>query len=302
MVVYGLLVPLLGPAGGGGGGAELYLVPALLPRSGPAWPLPAGAGAPLHRAVLLFARRGELAAWRRRGYVTAAEAAAEGLLPDGVFAQLLGRVVGECQRVHGAPAASAALEDRLLCAALGRHAFALRAPPGRRGVAELLVTAGSARIVAERVAALAADAVAAAVPGLRAALAVPAGDGGAWGPGSRPYEAEADGDGGLELVFLDGPRGLVARLAAADDAGAAAAAAAGGGAAACGADAGDVVVGRGPRLPAVAARRVYAAWLPPSGLRPWYDVFVSYRLAPPRPPLPSRIRVDFQTRTGPAPP
>ncbi len=89
MVVHGLLVPLLGPPGGGGvgGGGETYLVPALLPRSGPAWPLPAGASAPQHRAVLLFARRGELAAWRRRGYVTAAEAAAEGLLPDGVFAR-----------------------------------------------------------------------------------------------------------------------------------------------------------------------------------------------------------------------
>ena len=83
-----------------------------------------------------------------------------------MFAQLLGRVVAESQCVHGAPAA-----------ALGWHAFALRAPP------ELLVTAGSARIVADRVAALAFAFAFAAVPGLRAALAVPAGDGCAWGRG-----------------------------------------------------------------------------------------------------------------------
>jgi NLR family CARD domain-containing protein 3 len=252
MVKHGLLVPLLELQAASVG--SHYLVPALLPEADGSSSAEHKKGLePFARALLIFATLDVMSGWRERGYTTVQEVAKEGFLPNGLFSQFMGRVMRECQCVHGMQ-----FEDLDLChshldAAFGNLYFTVRVVP-QLNVLEVLFRSANTLPIIERLVALVGEAIASTVPKLSFALAATAHDAGAWRKGDAPYE---EGEGGRELVILDGPQGVIARI---EDKATV-----------------TVVVGRGKRLSRVAADELFRHFQGPGGLLESYHVFLSYR-------------------------
>jgi len=267
MVRHGLIFPLLSAADGGSDlpqEQEDFLVPAVLPRSaadsgGEA--MLCGVAIPVARAVVVFAEGAVMDEWRRRGHLRAEEAAERGFMPHGLFAQVMGRMVVECQGIYDSQVEDLDLRADWIRGALGRLGFALRELT-EHGVIELLVTASNPRPVAKAVLRMVGQAVAHMMPSLHFALAVPSHGGGRWLGGAKLHDADADGK--RELVILDGTRGLEARLAQAGS--------------------GDVLVGRS-RMPGAEVQQRFELWLSSAGQIEFYHAAVLCR--------PSE-RMDFQ--------
>ena len=193
--------------------------------------------------VLLFARKDALQDWRTRGYVTMREVVQDGFLPNGLFAQIIDRVVRECQSEYGQTVYSDNmwLSKGEVRVEFGRHKFVLRCSLVKFNLVELLVLVDHPLLIVERVFTLVGEAVKSAIPDLDFALAVRVQDGGRCSGSSKDQALPEE-----EFVLLDGKRGLEGRL---EERGVL-----------------DMVVGKGQCLSCDQARERFSPWLQLSGL------------------------------------
>ena len=245
MTKYQLIVPIFSEEAG----ADRYLVPALLPPETGTSLLDRDAAA---RSVgyIIFGSAKDIEALRvtSKGYAVVDEVVRRLFLPKGLFTAVIGKVVEECQRVHGMSVSDMVLSVCSITASFGRHKFTLRELSSSNMV-ELVIRVETPLLIVERMRALIQLAVNTIMPNLHFAMCVDQGGG-----LCRDGQVSAPKD---SLVILDGVGGLEDRLSASP--------------------AMDIPVAPGQRLSQVEARKVFGSWLTPLGLLEFYHVFLSYR-------------------------
>mmetsp|Transcript_54462 Transcript_54462/g.88213 ORF Transcript_54462/g.88213 Transcript_54462/m.88213 type:complete len:1184 (+) Transcript_54462:4197-7748(+) len=249
LVKFGFFIPVVGPVGQvAAGGADRYLVPALLPQVLPhKLDTQQCAGAQLV-GYLVFAHDAAMQKIRKQGYIAVDKVKTEGFFPKGLFCGTIGHIVDECQSVHNMTVEDMELGLNEISAAFGRHNFSLRVNEEVQAM-ELVIKVDSPLLISERILELIGKAVAQTMPSLQFALAV-------------------DQSGGLcqngivqkpegHLVIIDGHGGLQKKL---DE------------------NVREISIGSCNRWSATQARKHYEKWLRPTGLRQGgYDIFISYR-------------------------
>ena len=169
-------------------------------------------------------------------------------LPSGLFPSLVGKIVGEGQRVHGISVEDMDLHGDRISTAFGRHKFTLqvaRSPD----VIEVIVRVGTPLLIVSRILELTEMAVAEIMPSLHVGILVHQ-SGGVCTDGRAPQLAGC-------LVLLSGAGGLQERVDAAG--------------------APDIAIGKNQRLSVLQAMNVFGPFLTPKGLLHSYHAFISYR-------------------------
>jgi hypothetical protein len=246
MTKYQLIVPILNEEGG----ANRYLVPALLPHPDDATRTRMLANDSRFQWVsyVVFGNSKNIEALRNKGYVAVDEAKRKFFLPKGLFTAVLGKVVEECQRVYGMSVSDMELTVSSIATSFGRHNFLLRELPNQN-MMELVIRVETPLLIVERMLGLMQLAVSKMMPNLHFALCVDQ-----VGGVCQDGQVTAPKD---HLVIIEGVGGLEKRLTASPPQ--------------------DIPVAPGKRLSQVEARKVFGRWLTPLGLLPFYHVFLSYR-------------------------
>jgi GTPase SAR1 family protein len=243
LTLYQLIVPIVDEEGG-----HRFLVPALLPGK-PA--IDADNETPARLvAYFVFGPADMMKNLRSKsqGYVSVEDIKREGFLPIGLFPSMLGKIVEECQCVHGMSINDMQMTIGCISAAFGRHTFTLQ-EVRESNVMQLIIRVDTPLLVVERMLALMQVAVAKMMPSLHFVLAVDQ-DGGICKDGLVPKFKG-------HLVLLGGAGGLEERLMASPPA--------------------DIKVAPGKLVSAINARKIFGAWLTPRGLIDYYHIFLSYR-------------------------
>jgi len=250
---FGVIVPLVpeGPdepqLGADEDAAVRYLVPALLPEVSPHQATVDEAVARERKlsCFLVFGTESVMGSWQKRGSTSMEAVAREGFYPGGLFPRLLAKCAHWMQMTTGCE-----VEDMELCRERGIFCF---------GTHKLMLTnqqhAGHVRIdifvshpvvVVETVLEQARQVLREVIRGLHCCLVVPS-DGGARPEGYAGYLGP--------VMVLHGKRGVIEVEGRGDR----------------------MLVGHNQVLEAPELRQRFGPFLPPRGLLPHYDVFLSYR-------------------------
>ena len=251
MTKYGLIVPIVDADEDSD--AQHYLVPALLDNQHTPSDSIFEADPAQYVFYVLFAHADVMENIRKRsrGYMVVDDAKVDAFLPSGLFASLLGKLVGECQRVHGISIDDMDLHGDRISAAFGRHRFTLQVVRNPDAI-EVLVRVGTPLLIVSRILELTAMAVAEIMPSLQFGILVHQ-SGGMCIDGHAPQLTGS-------LVLLSGKGGLQERVDAEGGQ--------------------DIGIGKNQRLSVLQALKIFAAFLTPKGLLRRYHIFISYRWSP----------------------
>jgi hypothetical protein len=240
MVKYGLFVPL---TAGESAEDDRYLVPSILPRKLSKQDFQ---GNVLLVCYIVFAEREVLKEWLRNSYVTAATAASEGFLPMGIFTRLLGKASVWSELTTGISVTRQDLTAHEACLSYGNRSVILQEETDKSCIRIILLSERPSSVL-DVIKKQISEVLHECVPNLCFALTVPS-DGGC---GLQAVEGDYKD---MSLVFLD-------RLLEAEK----------------GLQIDKARPGQPGLLSQTQLLERFKQWLPPSGLRSWYDVFLSYR-------------------------
>ena len=238
MVKFGLFVPL---AAGDSGEDDRYLVPSILPRT----QLNQDFEGHVSVCYIVFAEREVFKEWSKSSYVPAATAASEGFLPMGIFSRFLGKASVWCQLTTGTCVSGLDLTVHEARLGYGNQSVILQEEMEKSCIRVIILSERPLSVI-DVIRKQISEVLNECVPNLRFALTVPS-DGGFCLQGRVDYKD-------MSLVFLDS-------LLKAEQ----------------GLQIDKVRPGQSGLLSQTQLREKFKQWLPPSGLRCWYDVFLSYR-------------------------
>ena len=216
-----------------------YLVPSLLP----AVAAEAKAGVKSH-CYFLFGTKEQTASWERNGNVASSVVALQGFCPAGLFSRLTGKIVSECQSTYNYFASQYGSSATSAC--FGRHMFVVQELAGMN-VIQLLVTVENPRKLVSEMSRLVQLVISEMIPSLSFIVAVF--DDGSSRQNFQRASVETAHFVSLSQAVKCISSGGIVHLNSATN----------------------------TFLSAADARVLLQRWIPPTGLRDCYDVFLSYR-------------------------
>jgi hypothetical protein len=239
MMFYGLMVPMLENDGAGHSSSQ-YLVPSLLPKI-------ANSFSTLEvkaHCYFLLGMKTLTTKWEKVGNVSFATAATQGFSPAGLFARLTGKIISRCQSVYSFFGYMLGASE--VHASFGSHVFVIRELPSANAF-QLLVMVDNPRKLVNELSQLLECVVSEMMPSLGFCAAV-------LSDGSCSSNFLPSALSSVHFVALNHITHSIScnEIVHIDTS--------------CRA-----------RMSAAEARKVFEKWVPPSTLRPRYDVFLSYR-------------------------
>jgi hypothetical protein len=237
MVMYGLMLPLLEKARGA---FSQYLVPSLLPDH---------AGASVQDGVIshcyfLFGTKDQTASWEKSGNVASSVVSSHGFCPMGLFSRLTGKIVSECQSTYNYFGSRYGVSQTMAC--FGRHVFVVKELLGMN-IIQLLVMVENPRKLVSEISRLVQLVINEMIPSLGFISAVFE-DGGSGQNFQREFVETA------HFVSLNHAIKCIASCSIVH-----------------------LNSVTNSSMSAANSRNLFQRWVPPSGLRDCYDVFLSYR-------------------------
>jgi hypothetical protein len=217
-----------------------YLVPSLL-HDQPCNESPVGV---MSHCYFLFGTKAETDSWEKIGNVSASKVKSKGFCPSGLFSRLTGKIVSECQSTYNFFASTYGASQTSAC--FGQHVFVVRELLGLNMI-QLLVMVQNPRKLVHEVSRLLQNVIDEMVPSLGFIVGIF--DDGSSGPNFQRALVETAHFVALNRATKCIRNGEIVHL--------------------------NSVANR--RLSAVEARSFLQRWMPPAGLRDFYDVFLSYR-------------------------
>jgi len=214
-----------------------YLVPSLFPEAR----LPVASSA-CSQFVFSFGTEKRIKMWERSGHFSAQDVTALGFCPNGLFSRLTGKIISECQRIFNFPDSKYSRHE--ISTTFGRLKFMVRELK-EHNMIQVLVLVETPVALLENLTRLLQVSISELIPNLAFCTAVPL----AGSPSDSGCLADA------QFAVLSGTNGVLE----------------------CSKHNRDFNAGDGSLLSGAQLHDRFGIWLPPSGLRARYDVFLSYR-------------------------
>jgi GTPase SAR1 family protein len=214
-----------------------YLVPSLFPEAR----LPVTQGA-CTQFVFAFGTEKRIKMWERSGHFFAQDVSAVGFCPNGLFSRLTGKIISECQRIYNFPDSKYSRHE--ISTTFGRLKFVARELK-EHNMIQVMVFVETPVALLENLTRLLQVSISELIPNLAFCTAVPV----SGSPSDFGFLADA------HFAVLSGANGVLE----------------------CSKHNRDFNAGDGSLLSGAQLQHRFGVWLPPSGLRARYDVFLSYR-------------------------
>jgi serine/threonine protein kinase/GTPase SAR1 family protein len=214
-----------------------YLVPSLFPEAR----LPVASSA-CSQFIFAFGTEKRIKMWERSGHFSAQDVTAHGFCPNGLFSRLTGKIISECQRIYNFPDSKYSRHE--ISTTFGRLKFVARELKEHHMI-QVLVLVETPITLLENLTRLLQESISELIPNLAFCTAVPV----TGSLGDSTCLADA------HFAVLSGTNGVLE----------------------CSKHNRDFNAGDGSLLTGAQLRKRFGIWLPPSGLKARYHVFLSYR-------------------------
>jgi serine/threonine protein kinase/GTPase SAR1 family protein len=214
-----------------------YLVPSLFPEVC----LPVASGA-CNQFVFAFGTEKGIKMWERSGHFSVQDVSALGFCPNGLFSRLTGKIISECQRIYNFSDSKYSRHE--ISTRFGRLKFVARELK-EHNMIQVLVLVETPIQLLENLTRLLQESISELIPNLAFCTAVPVSE----SLGDSSFLVHAN------FAVLSGSNGILE----------------------CSKHSRDFNVGDGSLLTGAQLHHRFGVWLPPSGLRASYHVFLSYR-------------------------
>ena len=216
---------------------RMYLVPSLFPEAR----LPVASSA-CSQFIFAFGTEKRIKMWERSGHFSAQDVTALGFCPNGLFSRLTGKIISECQRIYNFPDSKYSRHE--ISTTFGRLKFVARELKEHHMI-QVFVLVETPIALLENLTRLLQESISELIPNLAFCTAVPVSD----SPSDFSFFPHT------HFAVLSGTNGVLE----------------------CAKHSRDFNAGDGSLLSGAQLQHRFGMWLPPSGLRASYDVFLSYR-------------------------
>ena len=216
---------------------RMYLVPSLFYES-----RLAVASNVCTQFVFAFGIGKRIQSWEQSGHFSSGDATAFGFCPNGLFSRLTGKIISECQRIYNYPDSKYSRHE--ISTKFNRLRFVAR-ELREQNMIQVLVLVETPVALLENLTRLLQESISELIPNLAFCTAVPV----TGSLGDSTCLADA------HFAVLSGTNGVLE----------------------CSKHNRDFNAGDGSLLTGAQLRKRFGIWLPPSGLKARYDVFLSYR-------------------------